>query len=340
MLAIFKKIRKHPYILRVIREIWPPSRRQEKEWKQTYAGISTICLFVGSQRTGHTLVGHLLNQHPNIAIANEYHLVKELRRRGAGRTYRLLQQTLYKAQTTKCVDFTGGGGHIYHKLNTKHIGSGPIQVLGDNSAGYTTGELNLRSFDLLQGIDDTQKTLKFIFLIRNPYDVISTQVMRMVASERTPFPEEYTTQIVDNFHTAFNDRLSLPTSLPTIQIADELGAKAQYHAQLSAALPQASSTFFELMQVVQELIKRRGESLIPIHHHEFSIEPRQQLRKLLNFLDLEEPPGYLDEAVKQVRPSNRSRDLINYIWSDSARAEVKKQMSRFDFLANYSFESD
>ena len=341
MLAIFKKLRNHPYILKVVREISPTYRRQEKEWKQTYTGISTLCLFVGSQRTGHTLVGHLLNQHPNVAIANEYYLLKQMRRRGADKIYRLLQQMLYKAQTTKCVDFTGVGGYIYHKLNTKHIGSRPVQVLGDNSAGYTTGELNLTSFDVLQGVDDTQKALKFIFLIRNPYDVISTQVLRMVSSKHPPFPKEYTAQIDDDFHTAFNDCPSLPVSLSTAQIADKLGAKAQYRAQLSAALPQATSTFFELMQVVEELTKRRGQqSLISIHHHKFATEPRQQLRKILNFLDLEEPPGYLDEAVKQVRPSNRSRNLINYVWSDSARAKVTEQMRQFDFLANYSFESD
>ena len=255
----------------------------------------------------------MLNQHPNIAISNEFSSIKRINLLGKRNIRSILRQTLYAALKTKNVDFMARGGSFFTKLNTEYSESPSIRVLGDKKGGESTQILRQTNFDILQGIEDTKKTLKLISVIRNPYDAISTRTLRSTLDG---------------------------AQKPAIQLAEILGTQKQAHARLSKNLPDVISRFFNKMQVVQGLTERYGEALILIHYHEFVAEPRQQLRKLLNFLDVAEPSDYLDEAPKQVRSNSRSRDLIKYVWTDSVRAEVAERMSQFDFLANYSFESD
>ena len=42
-----------------------------------YDGIETFLMFIGYPRSSHSLVGALLNAHPQIIISNEYHIVNK-----------------------------------------------------------------------------------------------------------------------------------------------------------------------------------------------------------------------------------------------------------------------
>ena len=310
-MVTFKYILKAARRVRKFRSL-THERREGGQFKPK--DIHTICLFVGQGRSGTSLIGYLLNQHPNIAIAHEYYLLKHI---NANNVDHHLQRMFYEVQKTKYADFISLGEYSFHKLRPEQFVNQPIQVLGDKAAGNNARVIGKRE-NVLQIIEGAQKIVKFIFVIRNPYDIISTISLRGVFG-RSPLYQE---------------------GCSITQVADRLGASTQSRAQLSEELPIVTKILFGKMRVVQELTERYGEALIPIYYHEFAAEPCRELRKLLKFLNVEEPTGYLDEAAKQVRPATQSRELINYVWSDSARAEVAEQMRHFNFFADYSFESD
>lgn len=50
------------------------SRETELDSK-IFDGVKCMLLFIGFARSGHTLIGSLLDAHPNIVVANEYNVL-------------------------------------------------------------------------------------------------------------------------------------------------------------------------------------------------------------------------------------------------------------------------
>ena len=46
--------------------------------KEFFSKLETIILFIGYSRSGHSLVGSLLDAHPEILVSHELHLMKHL----------------------------------------------------------------------------------------------------------------------------------------------------------------------------------------------------------------------------------------------------------------------
>ena len=44
---------------------------------KTVDGVGTLLMFIGYGRSGHTLIGSLLDAHPNMVVANEYDILQQ-----------------------------------------------------------------------------------------------------------------------------------------------------------------------------------------------------------------------------------------------------------------------
>ena len=49
----------------------------KKELSKLYDGVDTFLMFIGYPRSSHSLVGSLLDAHPQIIISNEYHIIEK-----------------------------------------------------------------------------------------------------------------------------------------------------------------------------------------------------------------------------------------------------------------------
>src|SRR4051812_7341147 len=47
--------------------------------RSAFSGVKTFCMFLGYPRSGHSLVGSLLDAHPNMVIAHELDVLKFVR---------------------------------------------------------------------------------------------------------------------------------------------------------------------------------------------------------------------------------------------------------------------
>jgi hypothetical protein len=143
-----------------------------REERHSFDELTTFCCFIGHGRSGSSLVGALLNAHPNIVMSNE---LNALRRLHSGLTAQQLYRVIYiVSQRQVRQGSKGGGGYSYEvpgQWQGKHEG---LRVIGDRKAGATAYEI-VRNPLLLATLDRKVKLdKKFIHVIRNPFDTIAT----------------------------------------------------------------------------------------------------------------------------------------------------------------------
>ena len=140
-----------------------------------FRDIETYCMFVGYPRTGHSLIGSLLDAHPRIVIAHELDAVN-LFKHGFSRNqvFHLLLENSKKMAAM-------GRRHSGYSYEVPHQWQGrfeKLQVLGDKkgatSAMHFYNDPGLLNFV----INKVGKEVKLVHVIRNPYDVLATMTQR------------------------------------------------------------------------------------------------------------------------------------------------------------------
>lgn len=142
----------------------PPSERPQR-----------LVTFVGYSRSGHSLVGSLLDAHPDAVIAHEMHALKHLARGadvdGVTRALR---------QNARIFQLTGRRytGYDYVVSGQWQGVTRRLAVVGDKK-GNGSARLLRRDPEALRGImDRVPVPLQAIHVIRNPYDNIATKALR------------------------------------------------------------------------------------------------------------------------------------------------------------------
>jgi len=147
--------------------------------RNDFSSIKSIVFFIGYPRSGHTLIGSLLDAHPEILISHEL-------------------DTLYyydKLYTTTQIDelslqnsiaFTkrgrGWNGYNYYVPGQYQGKYRNFRIIGDKSGGRTARRMLINDFyQLVSEIQDrTNRKIIFIHVIRNPYDTITTMMKRTI----------------------------------------------------------------------------------------------------------------------------------------------------------------
>jgi hypothetical protein len=157
--------------LETVLEFVERSRHDAAEREAEFASIDTYCMFIGYPRSGHSLVGSLLDAHPNMVIAHE---VDALRCLSAG----FDGPTIYHLILEGAREFTANGrvwnGYNYHVPNQWHGRYQSLKVIGDKKGGASSLYLLDRP-ELLDRLRETVPVaMRFVHVMRNPYDNIAT----------------------------------------------------------------------------------------------------------------------------------------------------------------------
>ncbi|MFN2557321.1 MAG: sulfotransferase [Nitriliruptorales bacterium] len=135
--------------------------------------VETFCLFVGYARSGHSLVGQMLDAHPEAVVAHELDALAFLR---------YPRPVLYGMLIRRARDFatTGSGwtGYSYRISGQWQGRYNTIRVIGDKKGGKTTGRLG-EDPDLLRRLRARVGVpVKIVLVTRNPFDNIATLARR------------------------------------------------------------------------------------------------------------------------------------------------------------------
>jgi hypothetical protein len=251
-----------------------------KSWQES---IEKYCLFIGCGRTGHSLIGSLIDAHPDMIMSDELDFLRFIQR-GYSKNqiyYLIMKQAQRQAKEQREV-----GGYCYCVPNQWQGRFRNIKVIGDKAAAPTTATLQANPYLLDSLYKKIDAQIKFLHITRNPYDVISTFTVK--------------------------EAIDLDTAI---------------------------ELYFLVCKAVRELKEKINQNdIFELSHEAFIDAPKQYLTQICDFLNVEINDDYLNDCSSIVFKSpNQSRHKI--MWNDRAIALVKKNIDRYPFLSNYSFEN-
>ena len=138
-----------------------------------FAGVEAYCMFVGYPKSGHSLFGSLLDAHPEAIIAHEQDALRYLRA-GFGKVqifHLLLENSRRYAEA-------GRDWNVYsYRVPGQWQGKfRKLRVIGDKKGALSTLRLD-KTPGLQKKLRDTVGVpVKYVHVVRNPYDNISTML--------------------------------------------------------------------------------------------------------------------------------------------------------------------
>ncbi len=139
--------------------------------RRLFEDVETYCMFIGYPRSGHSLIGSLLDAHPNIIIAHELGALKYVH---AGFSKRQIYYLLIDNSRA----FTEAGriwsGYSYKVPNQWQGRFKKLQIIGDKQGQGATLRLQARPWLRQRLCNRINSSIRFIHIVRNPYDNIST----------------------------------------------------------------------------------------------------------------------------------------------------------------------
>lgn len=145
-------------------------------FKREFKRINNFVMFIGYPRSGHSLVASLLDAHPNIVMGMEWGVLSHIKM-GYNKYqifYSLIRNSRLFNRRKKNVwtDYSYGVSELWQG-NFKEI-----NVIGDKLGGRTS-VLIMEHPKLLEKFEKViNKPIKYIHVIRNPFDTITTMAKR------------------------------------------------------------------------------------------------------------------------------------------------------------------
>jgi hypothetical protein len=131
-----------------------------------------FCLFIGYPRSGHSLIGSLLDAHPDVVIAHEVNVLK-LVADGADR--RTVITTLLEAAEREAMRPLGrrSSGYSYAVPGQWQGQTRRLRVVGSKFGDKTSNRLGKQPEELKVLKERLRTPLRFLHVTRNPFDMIA-----------------------------------------------------------------------------------------------------------------------------------------------------------------------
>jgi hypothetical protein len=269
-------------------------------------GLRSFVQFVGFPRSGHSLIGSLIDAHPEAMIAHELDAMGLLAKGMSAADIRALA-------VHNSLEFSRHGRYwngFSYAVNGCSAGGGRIRVLGDKKGDWVARHHAADPSLLDEARRRFRVRCQWILVVRDPYDNIATMSLRKGG-------------VYDRLRVENPDSGAFRAALKERQAAGDVAA---------AVLDSMIDDYFGLCRSV-EAMKRR---LAPTDWHEvdyeaFTAAPYEGLRALFGFLELSATEAFLTDATAIVRRSGRrSRDDL--AWQPGQLARVEAMIEEFSFL--------
>ena len=278
-------------------------------------GVETLVLFVGFARSGHSIVGSLLDAHPDIIIAHEYNVlqhIKSVLRRGDSPL--TLFNNLYSnshrnalngwrsaAKSKKGYDLSMSRGSWQGRVHR-------LRVIGDKAGGMAAQQHITDPTKCPYLVDRLNSTIgasvKAIRVLRNPYDIISTTVLY----------ENFGRQGIVQAKNS-----SQPVKL------NQLDGKIHY--------------FLKLSSDVNRVITECHLTVIDVHSSDLVHNPQAVMRGLCQYLGVQCSVGYVEACAEKVfKQLSKTRSVIE--WSQKQIDNVAENIRKYPEFSRYTYDCD
>ncbi|KAL9969777.1 hypothetical protein ACROYT_G022034 [Oculina patagonica] len=284
-----------------------------------YDGVETFVMFIGYPRSSHSLVAAILDAHPEIIISHEYNVLKRWTKyQSPVLKQKTLQKyvlfyDLHQLSMEQAMFLNRAKNSLLdHDFKVKYTYNVPglwqggyqkrIKVIGDKKGGDTSHALmNISRMSILEEISQVvQVPMKFIHVIRNPFDNIATMMLRATGS-RDAVREE--------------------------------GVKINNATELDKAI----DFYFGMAAANQRVREWYGDAVIDIPGHETVFKPKETLQRLCDHLGVTCSEDYF-EKCSRILYGVPSVTRNKVAWTTKQKARVTNMMKNFPFLEEYSFD--
>ena len=270
--------------------------------------------FLGFPRSGHSLVGALIDAHPSARISHELDAMGLFR---AGMKYSSIARLIDRNAQSFAANGKWWNGYNYSiafNENEAATRSTSPAVIGDKKGDWAVRWCASTPGLLEQFLASGVPQPKWLLVVRAPEDNIATMTLR---------------------RGGLYDRLRIEASETGSSASESIA-----HAQASGQLPTAISdemiddyrSLCEGIAGMQRLIPQ--DQWLVIDYDAFTAAPRLGLEEIARFLGLESNERWLEAATAAVHPPGRSRTRTKLHWNQSQKQAVKALRAQFDFVAN------
>lgn len=140
-----------------------------------FNALETYCMFIGYPRSGHSLVGSLLDAHPEMIIAHELNALSLFAR---GFTARKIYYLLLQSSQRQAKEGRRETKYSYQVPNQWQGKFKTLKVIGDKKGSGSNRIIrdNPEILNILR--DRVNLSIKLIHVTRNPYDNITTMMSK------------------------------------------------------------------------------------------------------------------------------------------------------------------
>lgn len=280
--------------------------------KEAVDGVEKFVVFASYSRSGSSIIGSMLDAHPNVIIAHEFYLFTKLKDNpdAFSNKWQLFNELYMNSywssidglRTTKADSkgYTLDVPGLYQgQLN------GTLKMIGDKTGADTANYFDSRPWMFappyykeltnIVGIP-----IYVIHVVRNPYDLIATSSTylgdkRLEASE-------------------------------TNKLHDPVRVKLQ------------TRTVFRRAAAIQR-IKSLDFPVLDMHLVDLVTKPKEAMQSLCDFLEIDCSETYLQRCRNKVFGS-LSKTRKRVWWPRGLKEQVEEERKKYSFFSRYSFSAD
>jgi hypothetical protein len=142
---------------------------------KTFAHVNSYCVFIGSSRSGSTLIGALLNAHPEIVISNELDALYLFK---LGLPRDIIFSQILKSERRFAARNYSWTGYDYAVPGQYQGRFTRLSVIGDKKAAQSTRRLANKPRLLGVLRRDAGVPIRVVHIVRNPFDTIASRGRR------------------------------------------------------------------------------------------------------------------------------------------------------------------
>ena len=271
----------------------------------------TLVQFLGFPRSGHSVVGALLDAHPDAIVAHELDLMGLVSKGIPVRSALALAED----NSRRFADQGRFWNGYSYELEGGSAGKArQLRAIGDKKGDRALDALMDDPSLSRRLARETGLDLAWIVVVRNPFDNIATMELRR---GRT----------YDRLRVAHGEGDRFERELRKTQ-GKQIGQEVNVDTVDSYA-----RRLDGLAKVIQRL-EAEGSSVIVVHHDALSTSPQAGLAQIADRLGLEADPAWLEGASRMVRPASRSREKVR--WGDGLLERVGTMIETSELLAPYA----
>ena len=271
--------------------------------------IKTFVLFVGISRSGHSIVGAILDSHPHIVVSNELDVLNRIDNHSSKASlFNLIWEKSYRKASRGLLEHSSKGYSLSVDGSWQGAYQSYINIIGDKHGGKVAKEF-AGNPELFQSHLDKLRSLinipiKVIHVIRNPYDNIAT-----IALYRHFDQNRINISATRKSNKAINIK-------PVI-------------------MDRSIDNFFRLFQASELIRQQFNLDIMDVHGKDLIANPMVIINKMCDFLRVSCSSNYLNAVSRKIFTSE-SKTRYKVAWTAEKLAEIKENILKYDRLRRYS----